>query len=100
MRLTPRVAGFRSEHPAGFKWECMAGFGGTRSHDRNQSVSPNFNGISIRQFSGPPVYHRRAFSWGVEAAHSGAITRAHGALNRMTDFRYCAGAFRTLASSP
>jgi hypothetical protein len=30
MRLTPRVAGFRSEHPAGFKLECMAGFVGTR----------------------------------------------------------------------
>ncbi len=31
MRLTPRVAGFRSEYPAGFKLECMAGFVGTRS---------------------------------------------------------------------
>ena len=31
MRLTPRVAGFRSEYPAGFKLECMAGFIGTRS---------------------------------------------------------------------
>jgi hypothetical protein len=31
MRLTPRVAGFRSEHPAGFKLECMAGFVGTRT---------------------------------------------------------------------
>src|SRR6202165_5314032 len=30
MRLTPRVAGFRSEYPAGFKLECMAGFVGTR----------------------------------------------------------------------
>ena len=35
MRLTPRVAGFRSEHPAGFKLECMAGFVGTRNpHQR------------------------------------------------------------------
>ena len=30
MRLTPRVTGFRSEYPAGFKLECMAGFIGTR----------------------------------------------------------------------
>jgi hypothetical protein len=37
MRLTPRVAGFRSEYPAGFKLECMAGFVGTRSlHSRVQ----------------------------------------------------------------
>ena len=33
MRLTPRVAGFRSEYPAGFKLECMAGFVGTRNQD-------------------------------------------------------------------
>jgi hypothetical protein len=33
MRLTPRVAGFRSEYPAGFKLECMAGFVGTRIND-------------------------------------------------------------------
>jgi hypothetical protein len=31
MRLTPRVAGFGSEYPAGFKLECMAGFVGTRT---------------------------------------------------------------------
>src|ERR1700737_3430388 len=31
MRLTPRVAGFRSEYPAGFKLECMGGFVGTRN---------------------------------------------------------------------
>ena len=31
MRLTPRVAGFRSEYPAGFKLECMVGFVGTRT---------------------------------------------------------------------
>jgi hypothetical protein len=30
MRMTPRVAGFRSEYPAGFILECMAGFVGTR----------------------------------------------------------------------
>ena len=30
--LTPRVAGFGSEYPAGFKLECMAGFVGTRIH--------------------------------------------------------------------
>src|SRR5260370_16587463 len=39
MRLTPRVAGFRSEYPAGFKLECMAGFVGTRTqHGKPQSV--------------------------------------------------------------
>src|ERR1039458_9481425 len=37
MRLTPRVAGFRSEYPAGFKLECMAGFVGTRT-DRARKV--------------------------------------------------------------
>jgi len=31
MRTTPRVAGFRSESPAGFELECMAGFVGIRS---------------------------------------------------------------------
>jgi hypothetical protein len=31
MRLTPRVAGFRSEYPAGFELECMAGFVDTRT---------------------------------------------------------------------
>jgi hypothetical protein len=35
MRLTPRVAGFRSEYPAGFKLECMAGFVGTRNSKAN-----------------------------------------------------------------
>ena len=30
MRLTPSVAGFGSEYPAGFRLECMAGFVGTR----------------------------------------------------------------------
>lgn len=30
MRTTPRVAGFRSESPAGFELECMAGFVGIR----------------------------------------------------------------------
>jgi uncharacterized coiled-coil protein SlyX len=39
MRLTPRVAGFRSEYPAGFKLECMAGFVGTRT--LQQTVSSN-----------------------------------------------------------
>src|SRR6476646_6115207 len=31
MRTTPRVAGFRSEYPAGFELECMAGFVGIRT---------------------------------------------------------------------
>lgn len=31
MRTTPRVAGFRSEYPAGSDLECMAGFVGIRS---------------------------------------------------------------------
>ena len=38
MRLTPRVAGFRSEYPAGFKLECMAGFVGTRTGDVGDDV--------------------------------------------------------------
>lgn len=33
MRTTPRVAGFRSEYPAGFELECMAGFVGIRTND-------------------------------------------------------------------
>ena len=37
MRLTPRVAGFRSEYPAGFKLECMAGFVGTRTREMYES---------------------------------------------------------------
>ena len=41
MRLTPRVAGFRSEYPAGFKLECMAGFVGTRIQRRyGTSIGP------------------------------------------------------------
>jgi len=32
MRSTPRVAGFKSEYPAGFELECMAGFVGTRRY--------------------------------------------------------------------
>lgn len=31
MRMTPRVAGFKSEDPAGLRLECMAGFVGIRS---------------------------------------------------------------------
>ena len=38
MRLTPRVAGFRSEYPAGFKLECMAGFVGTRMVEKPDLV--------------------------------------------------------------
>jgi hypothetical protein len=38
MRLTPRVAGFRSEYPAGFKLECMAGFVGTRRYRKGIDV--------------------------------------------------------------
>jgi hypothetical protein len=45
MRLTPRVAGFRSEHPAGFKLECMAGFVGTRRETVYSCVVHNLTGI-------------------------------------------------------
>ena len=38
MRLTPRVAGYRSEYPAGFKLECMAGFVGTRTKGDNTTA--------------------------------------------------------------
>lgn len=31
MRMTPRVAGFKSEDPAGLRLECMAGFVGIRT---------------------------------------------------------------------
>ena len=31
MRMTPRVAGFKSERPAGLRLECMAGFVGIRT---------------------------------------------------------------------
>jgi hypothetical protein len=37
MRLTPRVAGFRLEYPAGFELECMAGFVGTRNKEKKMS---------------------------------------------------------------
>ena len=47
MRLTPRVAGFRSEYPAGFKLECMAGFVGTRTEMDRIVLRPN------RSASGP-----------------------------------------------
>ena len=40
MRLTPRVAGFRSEYPAGFKLECMAGFVGTRTQISTRRPMP------------------------------------------------------------
>jgi hypothetical protein len=38
MRLTPRVAGFRLEYPAGFELECMAGFVGTRTQWRSRRL--------------------------------------------------------------
>jgi hypothetical protein len=44
MRLTPRVAGFRLENPAGFELECMAGFVGTR-RERNPLDLRWLNGI-------------------------------------------------------
>ena len=49
MRLTPRVAGFRSEYPAGFKLECMAGFVGTRSQRARQSKAhPDCRSTTIK----------------------------------------------------
>src|SRR5665213_3507159 len=50
MRLTPRVAGFRSEYPAGFKLECMAGFVGTRIDGARDTLEANHVVI----ISGPP----------------------------------------------
>jgi len=50
MRLTPRVAGFRSEYPAGFKLECMAGFVGTRRFRLAQIQEG-------RYFSSCPIYY-------------------------------------------
>ena len=43
MRTTPRVAGFRSEYPAGFELECMAGFVGIR----NKSLAGNRKTFSL-----------------------------------------------------
>ena len=37
MRMTPRVAGFKSEDPAGLRLECMAGFVGIRMLGRISS---------------------------------------------------------------
>jgi len=52
MRTTPRVAGFRSEYPAGFELECMAGFVGIRrpcngGQDRKASVEGHQQGRLI-----------------------------------------------------
>ena len=49
MRLTPRVAGFRLEYPAGFELECMAGFVGTRSCFRmfNQHIIELYEKVQI-----------------------------------------------------
>ena len=37
MRMTPRVAGFKSEYPAGLRLECMAGFVGIRNRTNNEA---------------------------------------------------------------
>jgi hypothetical protein len=39
--MTPRVAGFRLEYPAGFKSECMAGFVGIRNQRSSAEASHN-----------------------------------------------------------
>src|ERR1700694_3368400 len=49
MRLTPRVAGFRSEYPAGFKLECMAGFVGTRTLAHAPGFSSLFDGYLLTE---------------------------------------------------
>lgn len=48
MRLTPTVAGFRSEYPAGFKLECMAGFVGTRKMVPRPSAEPRDSKSGLR----------------------------------------------------
>jgi hypothetical protein len=53
MRTTPRVAGFRSEYPAGFELECMAGFVGIRNRDREPQSLRHSHGrrprVSVRR---------------------------------------------------
>lgn len=49
MRLTPRVAGFRSEYPAGFKLECMAGFIGTRIRAHQHAAGAKKGGLKIKR---------------------------------------------------
>ena len=68
MRTTPRVAGFRSEYPAGFELECMAGFVGIRIRgDRfsdwrgNQALSNGlFAGQLVRAPNGVGFLSRRS----------------------------------------
>jgi hypothetical protein len=48
MRTTPRVAGFKSEYPAGFELECMAGFIGIR---KDQGQNRRLGSTKSRQHS-------------------------------------------------
>ncbi|MCK1502955.1 hypothetical protein IVB20_39135 [Bradyrhizobium sp. 188] len=50
MRTTPRVAGFRSEYPAGFELECMAGFIGIRKVPPMRDASHGCDGLNPLQF--------------------------------------------------
>jgi hypothetical protein len=60
MRLTPRVAGFRLEYPAGFELECMAGFVGTRTLNGLIKLA-----IAKKGFKTMKSITRRLFSGGI-----------------------------------
>ena len=55
MRLTPRVAGFRSEYPAGFKLECMAGFVGTRTQHGKIDANEPPDWRALHWLGGPTI---------------------------------------------
>ena len=73
MRTTPRVAGFRSEYPAGFELECMAGFVGIRSQVFR-------HGIRVSSISPGPVITALLADWPPEklkeAKESGSLLEA------------------------
>ena len=54
MRTTPRVAGFRSESPAGFELECMAGFVGIRTKGQMAQDDFMFNAVEGGAFVPDP----------------------------------------------
>jgi hypothetical protein len=74
MRLTPRVAGFRSEYPAGFKLECMAGFVGTRIPcDNAQRTEPWRRRRAAPPSPQPDVRERRVLRQSFDRCLSRAI---------------------------
>src|SRR5258708_39347050 len=80
MRLTPRVAGFRSEYPAGFKLECMAGFVGTRFPQFGKTGwwRPSGPNCLLPTQSSKPVSETRVRN-GIFCCRDQAAKRAHSA---------------------